>query len=103
MVSSIMGISKVKIGYVILNFRRVRLGIIGRGKKKVYFTEKLIKNFTSRLKDNDRSQSCRFFAFKYSTFVCHDILMCKSPIKWRPCPDMVIAVDWDVKHIYQSV
>ena len=30
---------------------------------------------------------------------CHDILsLGKSPIKWRKCPDMTLAVDWDVKH-----
>ena len=30
---------------------------------------------------------------------CHDILtLGKSPIKWRQCPDMTFAFDWDVKH-----
>ena len=32
-------------------------------------------------------------------FEFHGILMLgKSPIKWRQCPNMTIAVDWDVKH-----
>ena len=32
-------------------------------------------------------------------FECHDILMLgKSPIKWRQCPDMTTAVDMDIKH-----
>ena len=32
-------------------------------------------------------------------FECHDILMLgKNPIKWRQRTDMIIAVDWDVKH-----
>ena len=36
-------------------------------------------------------------------FECHDILMLgKSPIKWRQCPDMTIAVDWDVKHQFKQ-
>ena len=30
-------------------------------------------------------------------FGCHDIPMLgKSSIKWRQCPNMTIAVDWDV-------
>ena len=34
---------------------------------------------------------------------CHDILMLgKSPIKWRQCPDMTVAVDWDVKHQFKQ-
>ena len=36
-------------------------------------------------------------------FKCHDILMLgKSPIKWRQRPDMTIAVDWDVKHLFKQ-
>ena len=26
----------------------------------------------------------------------------KSPIKWRLCPDMTLAVDWDVKHQFKQ-
>ena len=34
---------------------------------------------------------------------CHDILILgKSPIKWRDRPDMILAVDWDVKHQIKS-
>ena len=34
---------------------------------------------------------------------CHDILILgKSPIKWRQCPDMTLAVDWDVKHQFKQ-
>ena len=34
---------------------------------------------------------------------CHDILISgKSPIKWRQRPDMTIAVDWDVKHLFKQ-
>ena len=30
-------------------------------------------------------------------FGCHDILILgKGPIKWKQCPDMTKAVDWDV-------
>ena len=30
---------------------------------------------------------------------CHDILILgKNPIKWRQCPDLTLAVDWDVMH-----
>ena len=32
-------------------------------------------------------------------FECHDILM---SIKWRQRPDMIIAVDWDVKHQFKK-
>ena len=36
-------------------------------------------------------------------FECHDTLMLsKSPIKWRQCPDMTIAVDWGVKHNFKQ-
>ena len=36
-------------------------------------------------------------------FECHDIPMLgKNPIKWRQCPDMTIAVDWDVKHLFKQ-
>ena len=36
-------------------------------------------------------------------FECHDILMLgKSPIKWRQCPDMTFAVDWDIKHQFKQ-
>ena len=29
---------------------------------------------------------------------CHDnLILGKSPIKWRRCPDMTIDVDWDAK------
>ena len=36
-------------------------------------------------------------------FECHDILMLgESPIKWRQCPEMTIAVDWDVKHQFKQ-
>ena len=32
-------------------------------------------------------------------FGCHgNLILGKSPIKWRQRPDMTIAVDWDVKH-----
>ena len=27
----------------------------------------------------------------------------KSPIKWRECPDMTIAVDWDVEHQFKTL
>ena len=27
----------------------------------------------------------------------------KSPIKWRQCPDMTIAVDWDVEHHFKTL
>ena len=34
---------------------------------------------------------------------CHDIfILGKSPIKWRQRPDMALAVDWDVKHHFQT-
>ena len=34
---------------------------------------------------------------------CHDILILgKSPIKWRLRPDMTLAVDWDVKHLFKQ-
>ena len=36
-------------------------------------------------------------------FECHDILMLgKSPIKRRQCPDMTVAVDWDEKHQFKQ-
>ena len=34
---------------------------------------------------------------------CHDILILGyNPIKWRQCPDMTIAVDWDVKNQFKQ-
>ena len=34
---------------------------------------------------------------------CHDILILgKSPIKCRQCPDMTIAVDWEVRHQFKQ-
>ena len=37
-------------------------------------------------------------------FECHAILMLgKSPIKWGQCSDMIIAVDWDVKHKFKQI
>ena len=34
---------------------------------------------------------------------CYDILVLgKSPIKWRQRPDMTLAVDWDVKHLFKQ-
>ena len=36
-------------------------------------------------------------------FECQDILMLgKSRIKWRQCPNMTIAVDWDIKHQFKE-
>ena len=38
-----------------------------------------------------------------ASFECHDILMLgKCPIKRRQRPDMTIAVDWDVKHLFKQ-
>ena len=33
---------------------------------------------------------------------CHDIILGKSPIKWRQRPVMVMAVDCDVKHQFKQ-
>ena len=34
---------------------------------------------------------------------CYDVLILgKSPIKWRQCPDMTLVVDWDVKASIQT-
>ena len=33
---------------------------------------------------------------------CHDIILGKSPIKWRQRPDMVMAVDWDVTNQFKQ-
>ena len=34
---------------------------------------------------------------------CLDILiLVKSPIKWRQCPEVTLAVDWDVKHQFKQ-
>ena len=30
--------------------------------------------------------------------VVASLMLGKSLIKWKQCPDMTIAVDWDVKH-----
>ena len=36
-------------------------------------------------------------------FGCHDLLFLgKSHIKCRQCPDMTIAVDWDVKYQFKQ-
>ena len=40
---------------------------------------------------------------KHISSVSHDILILgKSPIKWTKHPDMTIAVDWDVKHLFKQ-
>ena len=34
---------------------------------------------------------------------CQDILsLGKSPIKWEQCPDLTIAVGWEVKHQFKQ-
>ena len=34
---------------------------------------------------------------------CHDIfILGKCPIKWKQCPDMTMAVDWDIKHQFKQ-
>ena len=36
-------------------------------------------------------------------FGCLDVLILgKNPIKWRQCPNMTFAVDWDVKHQFKQ-
>ena len=36
-------------------------------------------------------------------FGCQDILiLSKSPIKWRHCPNITIAVEWDVNHQFKQ-
>ena len=43
-------------------------------------------------------------ALQYTLVVCHETLILgKSPIKWRPCPDKTLAVDWDIKHQIQGL
>ena len=39
---------------------------------------------------------------KHILSVTTSLMLDKSPKRWRQCPDMTIAVDWDVKHQFKQ-